>query len=159
MVCEKYTLPFVRADKAAFAQCLHRKPICPSRIGVVLPCRKVPLMTSCESASNNSSCCRSKVWYSPRIASSESQYKRRGKREFRVGALDAFVFASFLRDDTERVLPLLLPMLDAPSNDFESADILRLEMASDEDGNGRVIDPFAVEGSPFFPKLLEFSVV
>ena len=73
--------------------------------------------------------------------------------------MDAFVFASFLREDTGRVIPLSLPILDASSNDFESADILRLEMASDEDGNGRVIDPFAVEWSTFFPKLLEFSVV
>ena len=71
--------------------------------------------------------------------------------------MESFVFVSFFRDGTGRLIPLPLPMLDASSNDFESAGILRLEMASDEDGNCRAIGPFAVEESPFCPKRLAVS--
>ena len=79
----------MRTDNGAIAQCLHRKPICPSRIGVVLPCRKVPLITSCPSASNNSSCCRNIVWYSPRIASSVSLYKSLGNCDEELALLSS----------------------------------------------------------------------
>ena len=98
-------------------------------------------MTSWESASNNSSCCRNNVWYSPRIASSESQYKSRGKREFTVGAL-VDLASSVLADCIGRLIPLPLLILDASSNDFESVGILRLEMALDAAGNA--MGPFGI---------------